>query len=129
MHSVLHHQPVRYVINGLAATCVHFAVLNACMHLAHIPIAGVSNFLAACTGITVSFFGNRHFVFPGCAESIWHQLARFWVLYVALALLQGAVMFVWSDMAGLDYHIGFLIGTFLQMICSYFGGKHWVFKS
>jgi hypothetical protein len=35
---------------------------------------------------------------------------------------------VWTDWAKLDYRIGFLIGTFLQMVCSYFGGKHWVFK-
>jgi len=128
MVRVLDYQPVRYVINGVVATCVHYAVLNGCIHLAHIPVAGVSNFLAACTGITISFIGSRYFVFPGGAESIWHQLARFWVLYAALALLQGAVMFLWADVAGLDYRAGFLIGTFLQMTCSYFGGKHWVFK-
>jgi len=59
---------------------------------------------------------------------MWHQLARFGVLYAALALMQGAVMFAWTDAAGLDYRAGFVLGTFLQMVCSYFGGKHWVFK-
>lgn len=128
MRSLLRHQPVRYLINGIAATCVHYAVLNACIHIAHVPSAGVANFLAAITGITASFLGNRHFVFPGSTESVWHQLARFWALYAALALMQGAVMFLWSDVAKLDYRVGFLVGTFLQLICSYFGGKHWVFK-
>jgi putative flippase GtrA len=93
-----------------------------------VPSAGVANFVAAVFGITASFFGSRHFVFPGARESVWHQLARFWLLYAVLALMQAAVLFVWSDWAGLDYRVGFLIGTFLQMICSYFGGKHWVFK-
>jgi putative flippase GtrA len=128
MLRVLQHQPIRYILNGIVATCVSFTALNACIHLAHIPSAGVANFLAAITGITCSFFGNRHFVFPGTSESVWHQLARFWALYAVLALMQGAVMFAWSDVAGLDYRVGFLIGTFLQMVCSYFGGKHWVFK-
>ncbi|ULU25200.1 GtrA family protein [Dyella terrae] len=126
--NLLRYQPVRYVINGLVATCVSYAVLNACIHLAHVPSAGVANFIAAVIGITVSFLGSRHFVFPGTSESVWHQLARFWVLYAVLALLQAAVLFVWTDVARLDYRVGFLIGTFLQMVCSYFGGKHWVFK-
>lgn len=126
--SLLRHQPIRYLINGLVATCVSYGTLNACIHLAHIPSAGVANFIAAILGITASFLGSRYFVFPEGAESIWHQLARFWLLYAVLALMQAAVLFVWSDLAGLDYRIGFLIGTFLQMVCSYFGGKHWVFK-
>lgn len=128
MLRLLRHQPVRYVFNGIAATCVSYAVLYACLHLAHIPSAGASNLLAAIAGITASFFGNRHFVFPGSRESVWHQLARFWLLYAVLALMQGAVMFIWTDLAGLDYRLGFLLGTFLQMVCSYFGGKQWVFK-
>lgn len=126
--SLLRHQPIRYVINGLAATCVSYAVLSACIHLARIPSAGVSNFIAAILGITASFIGSRYFVFPGGTESIWHQLTRFWLLYAALALVQAAVLFAWTDVAGLDYRVGFLVGTFLQMVCSYFGGKHWVFK-
>jgi putative flippase GtrA len=128
MLSLLKHQPVRYLINGLAATCVSYAVLNLCIHVFHIPSAGVANFVAAIFGITASFLGSRHFVFPGTTESVWHQLARFWVRYAVLALMQAGVLFVWTDWAGLDYRVGFLIGTFLQMVCSYFGGKHWVFK-
>jgi putative flippase GtrA len=125
---VLQYQPVRYLINGVGATCVSYAVLNACIHIAHIPSAGVANFIAALVGITASFFGNRHFVFPGTSESVWHQLARFWLLYAVLALMQGVVMYAWSDLAGLDYRAGFLVCTCIQMVCSYFGGKHWVFK-
>jgi putative flippase GtrA len=128
MRSLLKYQPVRYLINGLAATCVSYGVLTACIHLLHIPSAGVSNFIAAVFGITASFLGSRYFVFPGTTESVWHQLARFWVLYAVLALMQAGVLFVWTDWAKLDYRVGFLIGTFLQMVCSYFGGKHWVFK-
>jgi putative flippase GtrA len=128
MASILSRQPVRYLINGVIATCVSFIALNICIHLLHVPSKGVSNFLAAIVGITCSFLGSRNFVFPGSSESVWHQLTRFWILYAVLALMQGAVMFLWSDISHLDYRIGFLIGTFLQMICSYFGGKHWVFK-
>jgi len=128
MLSLLRHQPVRYLINGLVATCVSYAVLYVCVNVLNVPSKGVANFVAAVFGITASFLGSRHFVFPGTSESVWHQLARFWVLYAVLALMQAAVLFIWSDWAGLDYRVGFLVGTFLQMVCSYFGGKHWVFK-
>ena len=128
MANPLNLQPVRYLINGGIATCVSYAVLSTCIHLLHVPSAGIANFIAAIFGITCSFFGSRYFVFPSAGESFWHQLARFWVLYAVLALMQGAVMFLWADLAHLDYRAGFLLGTFLQMVCSYFGGKHWVFK-
>lgn len=128
MDKLLRLQPVRYLINGGVATCVSYAVLNACIHLLRVPLAGVANFIAALFGITCSFLGNRHFVFPGAAESVWHQLARFWILYAALAVVQGAIMYLWTDMAHLDYRLGFLVGTAVQVVCSYFGGKHWVFK-
>jgi putative flippase GtrA len=126
--SILRHQPVRYVINGVIATIVTYSVLSACIHVAHIPSAGISNFIAAVVGISASFIGNRNFVFPGGRESLWHQLGRFWILYAVLAVMQGVVMYVWADLAGLNYRIGFLIGTFLQMVFSYLGGKHWVFR-
>jgi putative flippase GtrA len=128
MANVLGHQPVRYIFNGIVATCVHYAVLSTCLQVFHLPSAGAANFIAATMGISTSFLGNRYFVFPGASEPVWHQLARFGVLYAVLAIMQGAVMFAWADVAGLDYRAGFVLGTLLQMVCSYFGGKHWVFK-
>jgi putative flippase GtrA len=128
MPNVLGYQPIRYILNGIVATCVHYTVLSLCLKVFHLPSAGIANFIAAATGISVSFLGSRYFVFPGTSESVWHQLARFGLLYATLALMQGAVMFAWADVAGLDYRAGFVLGTFLQMVCSYFGGKHWVFK-
>lgn len=126
--NMLRHQPVRYVINGGIATVISYVVLSACINLAQIPSAGVSNFIAAVVGISASFIGNRNFVFPGGRETLWHQLGRFWILYAILAVMQGIVMYLWADLAGLNYRIGFLIGTFLQMVFSYLGGKHWVFR-
>ena len=121
-------RPVRYLVNGTVSACVHFAVLNVGIHLLHLPSAGLANFIAALMGISVSFLGNRYFVFRAAQEPIWSQLARFWLLYGALATMQGVVMYAWADVAGLDYRLGFLIGTFIQVSCSYLGGKHWVFK-
>lgn len=110
------------------ATFVHFLVLIVCYRMIGLPSAGVSNAIAAIAGVSVSFLGNRHFVFQATRESAWTQLSRFWGLYVALTLMQGALLFAWSDIAGLDYRMGFMIGVALQAVCTYYGGRHWVFK-
>lgn len=121
-------QPSRFLLNGLVATAVHFLVLAFCLHVLQLPSAGASNVLAALVGITASFFGSRHYVFRAHRESIWTQVQRFWLLYLALSLVQGLVLFLWSDLAGLDYRAGFLIGVVIQAVSSYYGGRHWVFR-
>ena len=121
-------QPARFALNGLAATAIHFVLLAFFLHVLHLSSAGVANVLAALGGTTASFFGSRHYVFRARSESILIQVRRFWVLYLALSLMQGIVLFLWSDLAGLDYRAGFLIGVVIQAISAYYGGRHWVFR-
>lgn len=116
------------MINGLAATAAHFLTLAFLLHVAHLPSAGIANTLAAGVGITVSFLGSRHYVFRAAQQPALGQFARFWVLYLLLALLQGLILFLWTDLAGLDYRIGFLIGTMVQALGAYVGGRSWVFS-
>jgi len=123
------HQPARYVANGLAAAGVHFSVLWLCLVPGQLGSAGVANLLASLAGIAASFVGNRYFVFRAGAEPIWAQLARFWVLYAMLSAMHGLVLLAWTDLLGLDYRIGFLLGAALQAVITYFGGKHWVFRA
>lgn len=119
----------RYVVNGLFATAVHYAVLNFNIHVLGFASAGLANGVASIFGITASFIGNRYFVFRGgrtasCAP----QAVRFVVLYVAIALLHTGVMWLWADYLGFDYRVGFLIATGLQFLLSFIGNKLLVFK-
>jgi len=115
------------VVNGLVATAVHFSVLTFNLQVMKIPSAGVANFLAAVVGITVSFLGSRYFVFRAKERSLVGQAWKFIVLYGTLALLQGGVLFLWTDWLKYDYRLGFLLATGLQMVVSYFGNKRLVF--
>jgi putative flippase GtrA len=121
-------EALRFVLNGLAATAAHFLTLAFLLHVARLPSAGVANTLAAVIGITVSFLGSRYFVFRAGQQPVLGQFARFWTLYLLLALVQGVILFFWTDLAGLDYRIGFLIGTVVQALGAYVGGKLWVFS-
>lgn len=119
---------VRFVINGIVATCTHFLVLTFCIEVLKIPSAGVANFIAALFGITASFLGSRYFVFRHHTEGIVHQAVRFVGLYASIACLHAGILFVWTDLLGLDYRLGFLGATGVQMALSYFGNRYLVFK-
>ena len=121
--------PLRYVINGVAAAVLHFAALYSNLHFLHIPSAGLANLLAAVVGISASFVGSRHFVYRASAGPLGRQAAAFGVLYAALAAAHGLILFAWTDLAGLDYRVGFLLATAFQVAVSYVGNRTLVFKA
>jgi putative flippase GtrA len=122
-------QIARYFVNGLTATAVHFAVLTLNLRALGFRSAGIANLLAAIVGISVSFLGNRYWVFRKQGESILDQAAKFGLLYGLIACLHGAVLCGWSDVMHFDYRSGFLIATCMQMVLSYLGNRALVFRA
>jgi putative flippase GtrA len=119
----------RYGINGIVATLIHFAVLTFNLQFLEMNSAGLASMLAAIVGITISFLGSRYFVFKSTGERIASQFMKFSGMYGAIALLHGAVLAVWTDWNGLDYRIGFIAATVLQVTLSYLGNKFLVFRA
>ena len=126
---MLRHEPVRYIINGIIATLVNYLVLNFNMLVLDMKSAGVANFIGAIFGISASFIGSRYFVYRNHTNSVQSQVLRFLLLYGFIAALAGLVMYVWSDLYGFNYQVGFIVATFIQMLFSYFGNKVLVFKN
>lgn len=120
---------MRYVVNGLAGTAVHYAVLSFSLEVLKVPAAGLASLGASVFGVTASFFGSRYFVFPRHNEAIVRQASRFALLYAVIACLHGMVLAVWTDLCRLEYQWGFLVATCLQMALSYWGNKQLVFNS
>ena len=120
---------IRYGINGLIATLVHFTALTFNLEILMMRSAGLANVLAAMAGITASFFGSRYFVFSHHNQGIGDQVMKFFGLYSLIALLHGLVLLIWTDWLGLDYRAGFLWATALQVSLSYAGNKFLVFKA
>ena len=121
-------QLVRYLINGMVATAVHYGVLRFNIEVLHIPLAGVANAIAAVFGIIASFIGSRYFVFRMTDRSIVKQGSLFLLAYAAIAVLHGLILYVWTDRLGLNYTVGFLVATAMQMTCSFLVNKLLVFK-
>lgn len=124
----LHRQPIRYILNGLFATLIHFLVLTFNLKVLNWHSAGVANGIAAIFGITASFLGSRYFVFLNSKETIFNQAYRFIFLYVSIAILHALLLYIWVDKYEFNYIIGFLLATTMQLIFSYFGNKVMVFK-
>ena len=119
---------IRYVINGIVATFVHYAILTVNIEILDMRSAGLANLLAAVFGITVSFFGSRYFVYQNHNGTIFTHAVKFALLYAMIAILHGLVLFIWTDIYTFSYHIGFLLATLLQVSLSYIGNKVLVFK-
>ena len=118
---------LRYVLNGLFATVVHYSMLMFGLEVLRLPSAGLANFLAAIFGITASFIGNRYFVFRNYATALTQQAWRFAALYAVIAIMHATLLLFWTDLGGLDYRAGFLVASVMQFILSYFGNKSLVF--
>ena len=128
VHDTSQKQFFRYVINGVAATSVHYSVLTFNLNVLDIQSAGIANLLAAVVGIITSFLGSRYYVFLKIDSHIIHQASKFLLLYVAITFLHGSILFGWTDIYHLDYRIGFLLATCVQVSLSYWGNKIIVFK-
>lgn len=122
------HESLRYVVNGIFATVVHFAVLSINMQIFKLHSAALANGLASIVGISVSFVGSKYYVFCKDDGKIYRQALKFFILYACIACLHVIVLFMWSDLFGLNYQIGFLIALIIQVCMSFFGNKLIVFK-
>ena len=118
---------VRYVLNGLLATAVHFGAAWLCLQLFAFRWASVANFVGVTMGISISFIGNRYFVFVQRASPWLQQLTRFALLYGVIAVIHVSILFVWADIGGGGFNTGFLLATCVQFLCSYWGNRNIVF--
>lgn len=119
---------VKYIINGLLATIIHYVILTVNMEIIGFKSAGLANFVAAFFGIFSSFMGNRYFVFKAIDKPFLKQSIVFILLYSLIAIIHGAILYVWTDLYYLDYRIGFVIASVVQFILSFSGNKLFVFK-
>lgn len=120
-------QIVRYGVNGLVATFVHYSVLYFCIEIYSINSVGLANFIASVFGVLVSFFGNRFFVFHTTEDFLSKQLLGFLILYGLIAIMHGTLLHIWSDIYELNYNVGFLMAVIIQFFLGYFCSKYVVF--
>jgi putative flippase GtrA len=120
-------QLIKFIINGLMATGTHYTVLKFFLFILGEDSIFISDFLGAVVGITVSFLGNKYFVFRKRDGMIFKQALLFVILYGILAVLHGIILTSWEMYVSKNLLIGFLIATFVQVSLSYVGNKMVIF--
>lgn len=118
----------RFVFNGLIATGVHYASLLFFMEFFELRSVVLANITAALLGITVSFIGSRYYVFRNIDKTFHVQFFQFSSLYLSILIIHTVTLYVWSEIYGFDYKVGFFVATSLQVFMSYIGNKLLVFK-
>ncbi len=122
-------QFIRHIVNGIFATAVHFGVLSFNVLVVGMESAGLATLIAALIGAATSFVGSRYFVFRAANGSPVRQALNFAILYAVIAILHGVILYVWTDVNGLDYRLGFVLATGVQVFISYLGNMAWVFRT
>ncbi|ALQ96416.1 GtrA family protein [Xylella fastidiosa] len=130
INSALRDQLLRYLLNGLVATAVHYTILRFNLEVLGLHSAGLANGIAAIFGIIVSFIGNRYFVFRIVIVQVplAKQVLLFILTYFCIALIHTCILYFWTDVYNLNYTLGFLMATAMQVVFSFFSNKFMVFK-
>ena len=126
MLDLINHSIVRFTINGLVATGVHYVAMVFAIHVLGITWYGLAYAFAFLFAVVTSFFGNKRFVFK------YHQVqdfqfVKFVALYLGLLVMTSLTMWAVSDYGGLHYNAGFIITVTLQFIGGYLGSRYLIF--
>jgi len=115
----------RYAGVGALATGVHYAVLVACVELAHWP-AWVASGVGALVGAQVAYAGNRWYTFTHRGP-----LLPSWLRFHATALLGalvGMAVVALGVRLGLHYLVAQVVATLLAMLLTYAVNRGWSFR-
>lgn len=119
---------IRFAINGFIATAAHYLTLVILLEIVELSSAGLANGLAAIVGISVSYLGNRSYVFKS-DEPHTLTLPRFLSVYVGVAFYHAGFLAFWTDLFGYSYQLGFLVATGISIVLTFLGNKLFVFRT
>ena len=118
---------VRFVVCGLTATAVHYAILVLLVEAAEMTPVAVANALATPCAMVVSYLGNRYFVMRSKVAHGGASL-RFLAVYACVIGIHSGAMALWADWAGLNYSVGFVLFTGVAAVVTYLLNGFYVFR-
>ncbi len=119
---------LKYIANGLLATIVHYSVFLINIKYFNFQYLAVADLVAAFFGISMSFFGNKYFVFKVAAKRPVAQYTFFIVFYIFLVAFHSLTIYLVSDLLALHYNFGFFLATLFQFVISFTVNKNFTFK-
>lgn len=120
-------QILRFLIVGLGATSVHFAVVIALVEILGID-AIFSNGLAWAIALSVSYFGHFSWTFSATGEHAEH-LPRFAVVSLFGLALNLLTVWLLHHQLGAHYLVATTLGVTLSIIVTFLASRFWAFSS
>ena len=115
----------RYLLVGLLATAVHYALLIALVELARAAAAPSAAFGAAC-GALAAYAGNRRFTFAGGAAHA-QALPRFLAVAALGAAINGAIVWTGTKIIDMHYLAAQVVVTSIVVWSGFVLNRRWSF--
>jgi|SRR5688572_66352 putative flippase GtrA len=115
----------RYLLVGLLATAIHYALLVALVELTGAAAAPSAAFGAAC-GALAAYAGNRRFTFAGGAVHA-QALPRFLAVAALGAAANGAIVWTGKEIVGMHYLAAQVVATTVVMWSGFVLNRRWSF--
>lgn len=122
---------LKYSVNGLFATLMHYLALIILIEFFKIKYIGIGNIFASIVGIIFSFFGNKYLVFhmnSNRRQTI-KKFVEFSASYIVIAIIGAAIFFLLTDIFRFNYHYGFFLIIIIQFILGYLTSSNLIFKN
>ena len=115
----------RYLLVGLLATAIHYALLMALVELAGLAAAPSAAFGAVC-GALAAYAGNRRFTFPGRAVH-GQALPRFLAVAAFGAAANAAIVWTGTEVFAIHYLAAQVAATSLVVWSGFVLNRRWSF--
>ena len=121
-------QVQRFLLVGLAATCVHYGIALLSANVVNLYLANLLGYLAA---VTVSYVGHQRFSFRLAPQAISHakQLPRFILGSLGGLALSYLVLAIMRDVLDAANWLSLAAAAGLVPVCAFFFNKLYVFRT
>ncbi len=116
---------VRYLLVGLLATAVHYALLVVLVERVGLAPAPSAGFGAAC-GALAAYAGNRSFTFPGRAPH-GQALPRFLAVAALAVAANSAIVWSATEILGMNYLAAQVVATATVVWGGFVLNRRWSF--
>jgi len=115
----------RYLLVGMLATAIHYAVLMALVELAGAAAAPSAAIGAAC-GALAAYAGNRRYTFAGGATH-GQALPRFLAVAAFGSAANGAIVWAGTEIIDTHYLAAQVVATSIVVWCGFVLNRRWSF--
>jgi putative flippase GtrA len=115
----------RYLLVGLLATTVHYALLVALVEFAGVGAGPSAAFGAAC-GALAAYAGNRRYTFTGSTAHM-QALPRFLAVAALGAVTNGAIVWTGTEVLGVHYLAAQVFATSIVVWGGFVMNHRWSF--